>query len=129
MPDIHQRITAFNAPLLPNMVQLKYKLMAQNIFTFYRGTCHLFYEDLAAAKPLPASPLAWLCGDLHLENFGSYKADNRMVYFDMNDFDEAILAPCSWEVVRLLTSILIAAPSMSVKREDAVALTRQCLNS
>jgi uncharacterized protein (DUF2252 family) len=120
MPDIYQRITAFNAPLLPNMVQLKYKLMAQNIFTFYRGTCHLFYEDLAAAKPLPSSPVAWLCGDLHLENFGSYKADNHMVYFDLNDFDESILAPAAWELARMVTSILIAFENLNMNEEVAV---------
>jgi uncharacterized protein (DUF2252 family) len=119
MPDIHQRITAFNAGLLPNMVQLKYKLMAQNIFAFYRGTCHLFYEDLAAAKPLPPSPVTWLCGDLHLENFGSYKADNRMVYFDLNDFDEGILAPAAWELARMVTSIFIAFENPEMDQEVA----------
>jgi uncharacterized protein (DUF2252 family) len=119
MPDIYQRITAFNAPLLPNMVQLKYKLMAQNAFSFYRGTCHLFYEDLAATKPLPPSPVAWLCGDLHLENFGSYKADNHMVYFDLNDFDEGILAPAAWELVRMVTSIFIAFENLELEKEVA----------
>src|ERR1700743_2028502 len=119
MPDIHQRLTAFNAPLLPNMVQLKYKLMAQNAFTFYRGTCHLFYEDLAAAKPLPQSPLAWICGDLHLENFVSYKGDNRMVYFDLNDFDEGILAPAAWELARMAASIFIAFESLKIGHEKA----------
>ncbi len=129
MPDIHQRITAFNAPLLPNMVKLKYELMAQNIFAFYRGTCHLFYEDLAAAKPLPSSPVAWLCGDLHIENFGSYKADNRMVYFDLNDFDEGILAPATWELVRMVTSIFIAFENMAMNEEIAVNMATQFLNN
>lgn len=129
MSGIHQRLTVFNAPLLPNMVQLKYKLMAQNIFTFYRGTCHLFYEDLAAAKPLPPSPLAWLCGDLHLENFGSFKGDNRMVYFDLNDFDEGILAPAAWELVRMVTSIFIAFENMALDNEVAVNMATQFLNN
>ena len=29
------------------------------------------------------TPISWLCGDLHLENFGSFNRDNRLVYFDM----------------------------------------------
>jgi len=120
MPDIHQRITTFNAALLPNMVKLKYELMAQNIFAFYRGTCHLFYEDLAVAKPLPPSPVAWLCGDLHIENFGSYKADNRLVYFDLNDFDEGILGPAAWELVRMVTSIFVAFENLKLNEEVAV---------
>jgi uncharacterized protein (DUF2252 family) len=49
--------------------------MTENAFRFFRGTCHLFYQDLAPAQPLPLSPLAWICGDLHIENFGSYRGD------------------------------------------------------
>ena len=49
--------------------------MRENQFRFFRGTCHLFYEDMAEADDLPNSPLAWICGDLHLENFGSFPID------------------------------------------------------
>ena len=103
---LKERITAFNEGMLPEMVQLKYEAMAENAFRFFRSTCHLFYEDLAVAEPLPLSLLAWICGDLHIENFGSYKGDNKLVYFDLNDFDEALLAPCSYETVRMVSSIL-----------------------
>ncbi len=120
MPDIHTRITEFNKNLLPDMVQLKYEAMAENIFRFYRGTCHLFYEDLSKVKTLPASPLAWVCGDMHLENFGSYKGDNRLVYFDLNDFDEGALAPASWDLLRMLTSTLIALENL--KMDEAIGL-------
>jgi len=129
MPDIHQRITTFNAPLLPKMVQIKYELMAQNVFTFYRGTCHLFYEDMAIDKPLPQSPLTWLCGDLHLENFGSYKADNQMVYFDLNDFDEGILGPAAWELARMVTSIYIAFENLKLEDEMAEKMAAQFLKN
>ena len=109
MHTLTKRIKNFNAGRLPELVQLKYDLMAENMYRFYRGTCHLFYEDLAQnEKKLPQSPVAWICGDLHLENFGTFKGDNRMVYFDLNDFDEAILAPVLWELVRIVTSIFIA---------------------
>ena len=54
----------------------------------------------------------WVCGDLHFENFGSYKGENRLVCFDLNDFDEAILASPEPEMARLLTSIIIAAGMM-----------------
>ena len=62
MSDLSERLKLFNKGLLPDMVQLKYEAMAENPFRFFRGTCHLFYEDLAAAKPLPLSPLAWMRG-------------------------------------------------------------------
>ncbi len=101
------------------MVQLKYKLMSENEFRFFRGTCHLFYEDLNKVKDFPVSPPTWICGDLHLENFGSFKGNNRMVYFDLNDFDEAILAPLCWEVSRTLTSIFVAFNTLKIKPSEA----------
>ncbi|WP_419700597.1 DUF2252 family protein [Mucilaginibacter sp. NFX135] len=45
MDTIIERIKKFNAPLLPDKVQLKYKAMTESPFRFFRGTCHLFYED------------------------------------------------------------------------------------
>ncbi len=129
MPTIAQRIIAFNKGRLPDMIKLKYEAMAENIYRFYRGTCHLFYEDLAKAKAFPSSPPAWICGDLHLENFGSYKADNRLVYFDLNDFDEALLAPCNWEVARIITSILIAFENLEIEEEKALNMARQFLKN
>ena len=63
--------------------------MCEDAFAFLRSTCHLFYEDWPADTPLNEAPLAWICGHLHLENFGTFKGDNRLAYFDINDFDEA----------------------------------------
>ena len=119
MPSIYDRLTEFNKHRLPEMLPLKYKAMSLSAFRFYRGTCHLFYQDLAAAKPLAPSPRVWICGDLHLENFGSFKADNRQEYFDLNDFDEAILAPAAWELARMLTAIFVAFDDLGLKEKDA----------
>ncbi|RZK54970.1 MAG: DUF2252 domain-containing protein [Pedobacter sp.] len=99
---LNQQLINFNKGRLPEMIQLKYEVMTENAFRFFRGTCHLFYERLAAIKKFPLSPLVWICGDLHLENFGSFKGSNKLVYFDLNDFDEGILAPALWEVIRLV---------------------------
>ncbi|GAA4086209.1 DUF2252 domain-containing protein [Mucilaginibacter panaciglaebae] len=122
MDTLLERLKAFNQDALPEMVPLKYEAMAENPFRFFRGTCHLFYEDLAAAEPLPLSPLAWICGDLHIENFGSYKGDNKLVYFDMNDFDEAVLAPASYEVARMTTSIFIAFDTLGFDHKKALKM-------
>ena len=54
---------------------MKYQVMAENPFRFLRGSCHLFYEDLYHSDALPHHPLTWISGDLHLENFGTYKGD------------------------------------------------------
>ena len=129
MTTLYERLLAFNEGLLPEKVQLKYEAMAENAFRFFRGTCHLFYEDLAAAEPLPLSPLAWICGDLHIENFGSYKGDNKLVYFDLNDFDEALLAPASYEVVRMVCSIFIAFDNLKIEQEKALNMARLFLKT
>jgi uncharacterized protein (DUF2252 family) len=119
MNTIIDRIEKFSAPLLPDMVKLKYKAIAENPFRFFRGTCHLFYEDLYHAKEFPPSPSAWICGDLHLENFGSFKGNNRLVYFDLNDFDESMLSSVNWELARVLTSIYVAFDTLKLKKAGA----------
>ncbi|HQS03639.1 MAG TPA: DUF2252 family protein [Halothiobacillus sp.] len=120
--NIVQNIQLFNAEREPEQLALKYHTMRLNPFVFLRGTCHLFYDRLPHELMLDEAPATWVCGDLHLENFGSYKGDNRLTYFDLNDFDEAALAPCTWELVRCLTSILVGAHSLSIKRPEALAL-------
>ncbi|MGI4749774.1 MAG: DUF2252 domain-containing protein [Janthinobacterium lividum] len=121
MTKLSDRLIKFNQRLLPDMVQLKYKYMAESPFRFFRGTCHLFYEDLNKTGKLTDGPVGWICGDLHLENFGSFKGNNRMVYFDLNDFDESALAPLGWELVRMTTSILVAFNDLGINAAEAVA--------
>ncbi len=127
LPESVEKIVRYNVGRDPDRLALKYKAIADNPFSFLRGTCPLFFGQLPKHAILSDAPVAWICGDLHLENLGSYKGDNHLVYFDMNDFDEAILAPCSWEILRTLASIVIAAPSMNVKPDAAIDLARQCL--
>src|ERR1700755_1803386 len=129
MQDVTKRILTFNESKLSKMRPLKYRLMQENAFRFFRGTCHLFYEDLAATPEFPTGPFGWICGDLHLENFGSYRSDNNQVYFDLNDFDEAILAPVTWEIVRLLTSIFIGFESLGIEPRRAEKMAKLFLKS
>ena len=63
--------------------------MRKNAFAFFRGTCHLFYEDWSPPAALDQAPATLICGDLHLENFGAYLGESGLPYFDVNDFDEA----------------------------------------
>lgn len=115
-------ILAFNAGRDPERLALKYAALRNNPFSFLRGTCHLYYAAWPLAKNLEQAPLAWICGDLHFENFGSYKGDNRLVYFDLNDFDEAVLAPCTWELARFLSSLLVGAGQIGINHPEALAL-------
>ena len=129
MATVVERIQQFNHNRKPELLALKYQAMRQNAFAFLRGTCHLFYEDFPAHSPLNVAPPVWICGDLHLENFGSYKGNDRLVYFDINDFDEAVLAPCTWDLARLLTAILVAGHSLAIDPTDAQALCQNVLTA
>ena len=114
--NVVERILRYHKGRDPDRVALKYQLIAASPAAFFRGTANLFYEDLAAAAQIPMSPLAWITGDAHLENFGVYKGDNRLVYFDFNDFDEATLAPVLDEILRMLTSIYLTADGALAER-------------
>jgi uncharacterized protein (DUF2252 family) len=117
-------LQAHNAGRDPELLAMKYRKMAQSAFLFLRGADHLFYDALPDEALFSKAPLAWSCGDLHVENFGSYKGDNRQVYFDINDFDEGALAPASWDLVRLLASIQCGAEALRVTADVALNLAR-----
>jgi uncharacterized protein (DUF2252 family) len=129
MSDCFKRIGTFNEGRIPEMLRVKYKLMQGDLFRFFRGTNHLFYEDLEKNNLLPPSPLSWICGDLHLENFGSFKGDNRLVYFDLNDFDDAVLSPAANDLARLVCSIFVAFDSLNIEETKAVNMGQHFLKT
>ena len=114
MRDVYQSVMQFNQNRDARFLPSKYKLMASSAFRFFRGSCHLFYQDLAQNQTWQDQTLAWVCGDLHLENFGSYKSDHGVVYFDLNDFDEAVLAHPSWDVSRFICSIFLEGKELNL---------------
>lgn len=122
MADPVAQIRAFNQGRDPELLQRKYDHMRSGAFVFLRATCHLYCQRVPYASVFRKAPAVWASGDLHLENFGSYKGDNRQVYFDINDFDEALRAPATWDVVRLLTSVLVARDTMHMTRRESLAL-------
>ena len=129
MADPVRRILEADAGRDPERLALKYRRMRADPFAFLRATAHLFYADLPDAAALRRAPAAWCCGDLHLENFGSYKGDNRLVYFDINDFDEALLAPATWDPLRLAASVLVARRTLGLDSQHAQALARLAVDT
>jgi uncharacterized protein (DUF2252 family) len=134
--DVWQSIQAFDRGRAVEILPLKYAKLRKSAFAFFRGTCYLFYQDLPPRLITAPAPKVWICGDLHLENFGTYKGDDalgerlrqREIYFGINDFDEGALAPCIWDVLRLLTSIFLAADSLNVDLVGAKKLARTYLS-
>ncbi len=112
-------IAAFNRGRLPALLALKYAKMAATPFGYFRGTNHLFHLDWPGAAWLERMPPVWLNGDLHLENFGTYRGDNRLVYFDIGDFDDGCLGPASRDLARFLVGLSLAARELGLGRAEA----------
>ena len=92
--------------------------MRESAFAFTRASPALFYDQVRLPPVLARAPSIWICGDLHLENFGVVRGANGLPYFDINDFDHAALALCSWDVVRLLTSVDLTLDRVDVSRVE-----------
>ena len=107
-------ILRWNEGRKPELVRLKYRRMNADLFAFFRGTDHLFAAAWPSLVPVDPGPSVLICGDLHLENFGAYRAEDGDFLFDINDFDEAFVGPCSIDLVRCSTSILLAAQVWSL---------------
>jgi hypothetical protein len=90
-------------------LRLKHRKMAQDPFVFLRGT---FYRWLqlwpVVCDTLQDGPRVMAVGDLHLENFGTWRdAEGRLIW-GINDMDEACELPCTHDLVRLATSARLA---------------------
>jgi uncharacterized protein (DUF2252 family) len=121
---ITRSILAQNAGRDSERLTMKLKLLRQDPFTFFRGTNPLLLDFLPRAHPLFRAPSMLVCGDLHLENFGAFKGDNRLCYFDINDFDEACRAPFTIDVVRFIAGIYLAAHGLGLDRKQAKRLVQ-----
>lgn len=119
-------IAAFNKGRMPVLLALKYRKMAATPFGYFRGTNHLFHVDWPGSAWLERMPTVWLNGDLHLENFGTYRSDNRLVYFDVGDFDDGCLGPASRDLARFLVGLFLAARELGFGRAGQ-RLARQFL--
>ena len=127
MRDPYERILSFNQNRDPHFIQFKYNSMATSAFRFFRGSCHLFYEDLAQQQSWKDNTISWICGDLHLANFGTYRSRHQVVYFDLNDFDEAVLAHPTWEVARFICSIFLAGWELQIEDDDLKTIAMHLL--
>lgn len=94
-----------NRDRIQDLVPLRFARMLMDPFSFYRGSAAVMAADLGTG---PSSGLEVVCcGDAHLTNFGIYAAPHRALVFDLNDFDEAAVAPMEWDIKRLVTSAIV----------------------
>lgn len=86
---------------------VKFDELAGSLFSFFRGTCLLFYRDLAGDDAW--MPTVLTLGDVHPENFGVMPNRDNTPIFGVNDFDEAYYAPFTWDLKRGAVGFTIAA--------------------
>jgi uncharacterized protein (DUF2252 family) len=94
----------------PRAFRRKFRKMAQDPFSFYRGSACLFYADVAEMEDRYADERTgrvWIQGDLHAENYGTYLNDAGILVFDVNDFDEAYLGHFTWDLQRMAASLAL----------------------
>jgi uncharacterized protein (DUF2252 family) len=88
----------------------KIDALASGAFSFLRGTFHLMAADLLQGRvpgAAPTAPEGLVVGDLHLENFGTYRGASGELCFDVNDFDETAPGPLDLDLKRLCTSAML----------------------
>jgi uncharacterized protein (DUF2252 family) len=88
------------------LVPLRIARMTASPYAFLRGAAAIMAEDFARLPVTGISPV--ICGDAHLGNFGFYASPERLLVFDLNDFDEAHPGAWEWDLRRLVTSVWVA---------------------
>ncbi len=138
MRDAVQEFMTFNradARRSPELLHFKVARMAESPFTFFRGSFHLFARDALDPTMLSVPLLANghvemdLVGDIHSENYGTYKADDGLIHYDLNDFDETTHGRFDFDVCRFAVNILLGAQARKDLLENQTVAVLAALSS
>jgi uncharacterized protein (DUF2252 family) len=105
----YERWLGAQVPLLRGDLDLKHRLMSADAFSFLRATFYRWAQQWPElCEECVSAPRVLAVGDLHVENFGTWRdAEGRLIW-GVNDFDEVATLPYTQDLVRLATSALIA---------------------
>ncbi len=102
--------------IVPQDLEQKHKLMRAQLFPFFRATFYrwsqLFPEVCAECAD---APQVLAVGDLHVENFGTWRDPEGRLIWGINDFDEVSRMPWTIDLVRLAASAHLAIKSEQLK--------------
>jgi hypothetical protein len=113
---------ATHTPLVKSDLALKHAAMATDPFSFLRATFYRWVQLWPQVCPeLMSTPAVLAVGDLHLENFGTWRDREGRLIWGINDFDEVAHMPYPNDLVRLAASvhIAIAANHLAVTPKEA----------
>ncbi len=106
----------------PEAVEGKFAILAASAFSFFRGTALLYYRDHAGVDG--HLPVVFSIGDVHPENFGVMPGADGRAFFAANDFDEAWVAPFTYDVHRGAVGFAMAGEQAGAKPKARRALVR-----
>jgi len=90
-------------------LHLKHERMAADQFSFFRATFYRWMQLWSeVCSSLNEAPHLLAVGDLHVENFGTWRDIEGRLVWGVNDFDEAFPLPYAIDLVRLATSAMLA---------------------
>ena len=99
-----------HTPLIQSELRTKHLAMSANIFSFLRGTFYRWAQVWPdVCRDLARTPRVLAVGDLHVENFGTWRDIEGRLVWGINDFDEAVPSAYTNDLVRLTTSSILAA--------------------
>jgi Uncharacterized protein conserved in bacteria (DUF2252) len=105
----YERWMASYMPVVQKDLALKHQRMAESPFVFLRGTFYRWVELFpSVCAELMDSPHLMGIGDLHIENFGTWRDPEGRLVWGVNDLDEASTLPYASDLVRLATSVALA---------------------
>jgi Uncharacterized protein conserved in bacteria (DUF2252) len=113
--DIHESTRSYESWLKRHISVVrrdllrKHERMAESPFVFLRATFYRWTQlwPTVCARLLHA-PTVLAVGDLHVENFGTWRDIEGRLIWGINDVDEACELPYTQDLVRLATSALLA---------------------
>jgi hypothetical protein len=94
------------------LLKSKHRKMGDGAFPFLRATFYRWVERWPEVCPRLAErdqDVLLVVGDLHVENFGVWRDSRKRLVWGINDFDEACELPFTSDLVRLASSVLLAA--------------------
>ena len=106
----YERWRADSIPLVSEDLATKHEKLASSPFVLLRGTYYRFLQQFERLLPeLASAPVTVVVGDLHIENFGTWRDRDARLAWGINDFDEIDVLPYTIDLVRLATSAVLAA--------------------
>ena len=125
--DIVKLLEESDVGRIRGLLPVKYQRMAVSPFTFFRGAAIIQARDLANAHV--SGIMVQACGDCHLANFGGFASPERVLVFDINDFDETFPGPWEWDIKRLGASLVLAARDRTFSKSVANQAVRAAAES